>query len=319
MFGWRWIFLINAPVGAFALALAPRLFTESRESERSSLDLAGATTLAASLVAGSVALARISEHGADSATGVALAVAVALLARFVAIERRHAAPLVRMDLLRTKGVWTGNTVLALLAGGTAGALFFTTLYLQRVLGYSPSQVGLGFAPVTLIVLVVSPFAGKVVTRTGVRTPLVVGCTLTGLGFLHLTMVGVTGSYLTEVLPGLATVALGNGIAFAPTMIAATSGVGDEEHGVASGLLSTSQELGTAVGLAVLASIAAAATRASERIPEIAAATDGYRLGYLAAAALAGLATLVATRAPRSLGRSRMTETASPALPGELHH
>jgi EmrB/QacA subfamily drug resistance transporter len=303
VFGWRWIFFVNAPVGAAVLALAPRLFTESRDSARPSLDLAGAATLAVGIGSGSIALARIGEHGADTIAAGAMVAAVALLARFVVIERRHDSPLVRSDLLRLPGVLTGNVVLAMLAGSTAAALFFTTLYLQRVLGYSPSQVGLGFAPVTVVVLVVSPFAGRIVGRTGVRPPLVAGCALSAAGMVLLTMVDLTGSYFTEVLPGLATVALGNAIAFAPTMIAATSGVGDADQGLASGLIGTSQEVGTAIGLAVLASIAAAATRASQASGAIAATTGGYRLGYLAAAVLAALAAAIAARAPRSLGRT----------------
>jgi EmrB/QacA subfamily drug resistance transporter len=302
-FGWRWVFLLNAPVGLAALALVRRIVPESREADSPRLDLRGAATLAAGVAAISLALSRVGEHGLDAWFTIATGGAVLLLAAFVAIERRQESPLVRFALLRLPGVRTGNGVLALLAGGTGGALFFATLYLQLVLGYSAMDVGLAFAPVTLVVLVVSPVAGRLTSRWGTRRLLVTGCGLTGIGLLYLTQVAVSGSYATSVLPGLALVALGNGVSFAPTMISATTGVPPTESGLASGVMSTAQELGTAVGLAVLASIATAVTRANDHLDVQGASTAGYRAGFVAAAALIALAVLVAWRGPRDLGRA----------------
>jgi MFS family permease len=165
-------------------------------------------------------------------------------------------------------------MLALSAGATVGALFFATLYLQRTLGYSPLAAGAGFAPVTLIVLVASPVAGRLVTRLGARPLLVAGSLLAGGGLLLLAGLPADGSYLASILPGLALVAFGNGLSFAPILATATGGVSAADQGLASGLVNTAQELGSALGLAVLASIAAASGGA---------ALAGYRWGYLAAA------------------------------------
>jgi EmrB/QacA subfamily drug resistance transporter len=308
LFGWRWIFFINAPIGVVAIVAARRLLAESRTVDgdavdrpgRTGIDVGGAVLLAAAIASTSLGLARVGEHGLDGAAAGTLAAAIGLLVGFVVHERRHPAPLVRLGLLRSPGVATGNGVLAILAGGTAGALFFCTLYLQVVLDYSPMDVGLAFAPVTLLVLVVSPLAGRAVSRVGARVPLVAGCLVGALGLLHLTRIDAGGSYLVDVLPGLTLLAAGNGLAFAPTMVTATTGVAPHEQGVASGLISTSQELGTALGLAVLASIAAGSTRTAA---DALAAVGGYRTGFAAAAALLVLGALVAWRGPRAAGRA----------------
>jgi MFS family permease len=194
-------------------------------------------------------------------------------------------------------VAVGDGLLAVLAGGTAGALYFASLYLQVGLEYPPMAVGFAFAPVTVVVLVVSPLAGRLVTRVGVRPVLVTGAGATAVGLVVLSGLDVGGSYVADVLPGLLLVAVGNGLAFAPTMITATSGVTEREQGVASGLVSTAQELGTAIGLASLAAIAAAAAGTSGLD-----GVHGYRVGFLAAAALVAVGVLLAALAPRGLGQ-----------------
>jgi EmrB/QacA subfamily drug resistance transporter len=317
VFGWRSVFLINAPIGVLAIALATRLLPESHGQRKERLDLRGAALLSGGVAAFSLALARVAEHGFDAPTLAGTAVAVALLAGFALAERHHPAPLVRADLLRNRGVRSGNIVLALLAGATGSALFFTTLYLQSVLDYTPMAVGAAFAPVTLIVLAVSPVVGRLTSRLGARTLLLAGTTLTLTGMLLLSRVDPSGSYFTEVLPGLAVVAFGNALAFAPTMIAATSGVDAEDQGLASGLLNTSQELGTAVTLAVLAPIAATVARAGGLTGDAMATTAGYRAGFLAAAALLGLAAATAWRTPRGIGEMAPTQNPAPPPQPEL--
>lgn len=313
VFGWRSIFVINLPVGIAALAAVRRLLPETF-GRRGGLDLRGAALLTAGLAIFTLALVRVADHGVDAVVaGGALAATVVLVA-FGLAERRHTAPLVKVDLLRSRGVRAGNGVLALLAGATAGALFFTTLYLQGSLGYSPFAVGLAFAPVTGIVLCVSPIAGRLAGRVGVRTLLMGGTACTAAGLVVLSRVAVDGSYLTHVLPGLAAVALGNGLAFAPTMIAATSGVGEDDQGLASGLIGTSQELGTAVGLAVVAPIAAAVTRSNGPGPAGGAAIAGYRAGLLVAAGLTAAAAVVAWRTPVGLGRTAPPVPSDPVTP-----
>jgi EmrB/QacA subfamily drug resistance transporter len=302
--GWPWIFLINVPVAGVALAASTRLLPETPPAARQRLDPVGATLLAVALGSLTIALARLPASGPD-ATNLALLVSTAALAGgFVAVERRHPNPVLRFSLLTHRSVRTGNAMLALTAGATVGALFFSTLYLQGTLGYPPLAVGVGFAPVTLIVLVASPIAGRLLTRLGARPLLVSGAALAAGGLLLLAGLPPDGSYLASVLPGLALVALGNGLSFAPILATATSGVPEADQGLASGLVNTAQELGSALGLAVLASVAAASGSA---------VLAGYRWGCLAAAALVATAALIATRVPRQLGQEPTPERA------EAHH
>jgi EmrB/QacA subfamily drug resistance transporter len=286
LINWQSIFLINLPIGIAGLLLAGRLPQDQPTGERQTLDIVGALLLAVGVAAFSVGLI---------GSPVSLLVAVAVLAVFWWHERRHAEPLVRFGLLRLRAVQAGNGVLAALAGTTAAALFFATLYLQDVTGYSALQVGLAFAPITVVVLVVSPYAGRLVGRVGARPLMVGGAAIAATGLILLAFVSADGGYATDVLPGLTLVALGNGLAFAPTMIAATT-VDAADSGLASGLLNTAQELGSAAGLATLAPIAAAVATAAQP-------TDGYRAGYLAAAGVVLLATVLAVRTPPATGRT----------------
>ncbi|MGH2614391.1 MAG: MFS transporter [Thermomicrobiales bacterium] len=285
--GWRWIFLINVPIGIVAFVIALRLLPESRGTERPRLDLGGAVGLAGGLAMLTYALSRLPGGEVEAGFALTVAVALALLIAFVTIERRHPAPIVRFGLLGNGFVRAGNAVLALSAAAVGGALFFTSLYLQLVLGYSPLTVGLAFAPVTLIVLVVSPFAGRLVDRFGVRRMLAAGMTLVAAGLLSLARVPAEGNPFTDVLPGLAVVALGSGLSYAPAFIAGTTGVAESEQGLASGLLNTAQELGAAIGLALLGALAAAGGAAS--------VTAGYRTGFLGAFVLAALAVVAVAR------------------------
>ncbi len=284
--GWRWIFLINLPICVVAFVIALRILPESHAADRTRLDLGGAACLASGLAVLSYGLSRLPENGADTWFGVAVAVTLALLVAFVVIERRHPAPMMRFGLLNNGFVRAGNAVLALSAAAVGGTLFFTSLYLQLGLGYSPLAVGLAFAPVTLIVLMVSSFAGRLVDRFGVRHMLAAGMTLVAAGVLSLTRVPAAGNVFADVLPGLVVVAMGSGLSFAPAFIAGTSGVAADEQGLASGLLNTSQELGTAIGLALLGAAAAGAG---------AGVTASYRAGYLGAFTLAALAVVVVVR------------------------
>lgn len=323
--GWRAVFLVNLPVGVATVVAALRWLPESRPEAtadgaeahqvgetagagrtrpgRERIDLGGAITLAAGLGALTYGLSRVAEGSYDGLlAGVALA-AAALLGLFVGLERRHPSPLVRFSVLARRTVRTGNLALALNAGALGGALFFTSLYLQVVLGYSPLAVGVAFAPITAVVLVVSPYAGRLVGRTGARPLLMAGLTLLGLGMVVLARVPTDGSYLVDVLPGLALLAVGSGISYAPTFVAGTWGTGEHDQGLASGLLGTAQELGAAIGLAVLAAAATAAAGAPGDTGDAGALTNGYRAGYLAGAALMVVAVVVASRLSPAVGRT----------------
>ncbi|HEX2046818.1 MAG TPA: MFS transporter [Acidimicrobiales bacterium] len=289
-FGWRSIFLVNVPIGVLALVAAGRHLEESRPEERPHLDGRGACLLVAGLVAAIVSLTRLGEGQGLSGALWTGAAAVVLLGAFARTERRHPAPLVDTGLLRVGHVLPANLLLAINAGMLSGTLFFTTLYLQVVLGYSPLAVGAAFAPITLVILLLSPRVGALVATVGVRRLLTVGFTLSALGMAVLARLPQDGSYAADVLPALVLVALGSAFAYAPTFVAGTADVPTDKQGLASGLLNTSQELGAAVGLTMLATVAAAAT--TPAVPTSAVA--GYRAGLLLAAAVTALA-LVAVR------------------------
>ncbi len=302
--GWRWIFLINLPIVAVVVAMAARLLAESRDPNRTSgLDLRGAVLLVAGLGALIVGLVRMTERGVDAAAFAITAVAVLALVALRHVERRHAAPLLDPALLAAGQVRLGNSVLALNAGILTSALFFTTLYLQLVLGMTPLQVGLGFAPVTAIVLVVSPFAGTLVSRHGVRRLLAVGAVAGTLGLLWLARVPTDGTYLRDVMPGLALLAVMGGLGYAPSFVAATTGVGEEHQGVASGLLNTAQELGAALGLGAIAALA---------FSDPGGGATAYRAGFLAAAATSVVVLVLSLRADPDLGRAGPTVPDDPA-------
>lgn len=304
--GWRWIFFINVPIGVCVAIIAARTLHESRRNDRPRIDVAGALLLTAGLASLIIALSSIAEDSAGSLVTALLAAAVLLLAGFVAVERRHSTPILRLGLLRIPGVRTGNMTLVLNAGALTATLFFTTLYMQAVLGYSALAVGAAFAPITLIILLVSPYAGRLTGRIGVRRLLLAGLGLLALGMLLLARIPVDGNYWIDVLPGLLLLAFGSGLAYAPTFIAAASGVEPNEQGTASGLINSAQELGAAVGLAILALIAAAATGAIQAATATQLA-DGYRVGFACAAGFIVLAMIVAWFTPRTLGIGNATD------------
>jgi EmrB/QacA subfamily drug resistance transporter len=295
--GWPWIFLINVPVAGITLIATQRFLRESSTGGDRRLDVLGAVLLTGALAALSIGLTLLPGGGLPAALGW-LALATALVAAFVLAERRHPNPLVRLSLVAIPGVRIGNPILILNAGALTGALFFATLYLQQVLDYSPLAVGLGFAPVTLIVVAVSPVAGRLIARFGARRLLITGGLLVAAGMAWLARLPAVGSYFVDVMPGLALLALGSGLNYAPVFATATSGVSVDEQGLASGLVNTSQELGQALGLALLGAVAAASG---------AVLLNGYRTGYIAATMLVLVAVLLATRLPFSIGRETAAE------------
>ena len=305
--GWRAVFLINVPVGVLAVAAAAVLVSEHRERGAARLDTVAAALLSGGLVPAVLAVTWLPQHGLSPAVVGASSAAVLLLAAFVLRQRRSSAPLIELGLLRRPGVRTGIAALALSSAALTTGLFFTSLYLQVVLGHSALAVGGAFAPLTVLILVITPFAGSVVTRLGVRPPLVLGMALMAAGLAWLGLVRPDGDYWTDVLPGLLAMAVGSGISYAPMFIAATTGVPAGEQGLSSGLLNTSQELGPAIGLAALAGVAAAVTAT----PAVTDLVSGYRAGFLGAAVLVAVAALVATRLPVGVGRAAAAAAADP--------
>ncbi len=281
---WRWIFFINVPIGFAVIALGSRLLARDRPSTGPRLDLAGAALLTGGLVLCVFAISSAAERGFESVVSAfGLAGLLALLA-FVAVERLVAEPIVRFGLFANRHVRYGNVICLLSAAIGSVVVFLSTLYLQHVLELSPLEVGLGFAPVTLSIVVVSSYTARVVERLGLRTTLLAGSLLMTSGLALLAFVSAEGSYLVDALPGLMLVGVGSGLSYAPSMIAATAGVTKDEQGLASGILNTSLQLGGAVGVAVLVSVAVAAT-GEAGAPPAEALTDGYRAGFRWAVAL----------------------------------
>jgi EmrB/QacA subfamily drug resistance transporter len=260
-FSWPWIFFVNVPVGIAGFVLSLRYVPESKdEHAHRSYDIAGAVTVTGGLMALVYAIVRAETHGWASGWTIGFFVASAtLLASFIAIELRSPEPLVRLSIFRVRSLLTANVVMFLVASGLFAMFFFNTLYIQRVLGYRPLKAGLAFLPFTAGIMVSAGLASNLATRVGVRRIATVGMVLTIAGMLLLTRIPVNGSYVTDVLPSLLLSSLGMGAVFMPLTLIATTGLQDEDQGLASGLFNTSQQIGGALGLAVLSTIAAGRT------------------------------------------------------------
>lgn len=292
--GWRGIFLINVPIGVFVIVALLRLLPAedgrrgTRDEPAGHLDVPGAILLAVLLGGAGILLADVSE-GASRLTAVGAIVLVLLTSALVAAERRTPEPVLPGALLARRNVAVANLVLMLNASATTSALYFSTLTMQTEMGYGPLETGLGFAPVTAVVLLVSPRVGALVERFGARSFLFAGSLTAAAGLLVLVFTATeSGTYWNGVLPGLLLVAAGNGLSYAPSVSLATA-VPENEHGRASGLINTAQELGSASGLAALSSIATLGTLGS---------LGDFSLGYLAAACATLIAAALACTAPK---------------------
>jgi EmrB/QacA subfamily drug resistance transporter len=286
---WRWVFFVNVPVGAIAVALAMRFISESRlENARRSYDLGGAVTVTGGLVVLVFGIVKAQTWGWGSGRAIIdFAVAVALLAAFLVIESRSETPLMRLGIFRIRSLAVGDGALLFVASGMFGMFFFASLYVQEILGYSPLKAGLAFLPVTGGIMLGSGLAQALIGRVGVRTVATVGVTIGGLGLLVLTGLPVHGHYASNLLTGLVPLAFGLGVAFVPITILATSGIPAEDSGLSSGLFNVAQQVGGSLGLAILSTLAASRTShllsGATAIGPLTARVDGYHVAFLAAA------------------------------------
>ena len=286
-------------------------------------DVAGAVTVTAGLVLLVYAIVKAQEKGWGSLHTLGLsAVAVALLAGFVAIERRSPAPLVRLSILRVRTLATANVVLFIVAGGLFGMFFFASLYVQRILGYSPLQAGFAFLPVTIGIVVGAGASQQLIPRFGVKSTTLGGMTLAAIGLIVLAATTkVDGSYL-GILFGLVPMSIGMGSTFVPLTLVATTGIEHEDAGLASGLFNTSQQVGGALGLAVLSTLAAGRTVLAADRPRPparrgaarAALVDGFQLAFTVSAAMmvAGIVLVAVLMRRRDLAR---IDASQPVLVG----
>jgi len=302
---WHWIFLVNLPIGAAVFIASMMLLPTGRnEAATRHLDIAGAITVTTSLMLAVYAIVNGNEAGWTSVRTLGLlGVAAALLLAFLVIESRVRAPLMPLGLFRLRNVATANVVGVLWAAAMFAWFFLSALYMQLVLGYGPLQVGLAFLPANLIMAAFSlGLSAKLVMRFGIRGPLAVGLLLAAIGLMLFARLPVEGTFVVDVLPGMLLLGLGAGIAFNPMLLAAMSDVSPSDSGLASGVVNTSFMMGGALGLAVLASLAA--SRAEHLLAtgssQVAALDGGYQIAFLvgslfAAAAAALGALLLRTR------------------------
>jgi len=317
--GWEWVLWVNVPIGIIAALLAPRLLVESRrESETRHFDAFGALTVTAGLSLLVFALVDTINAGWGSTQTIGLlVVSLALILVFIAIERRSVAPLVPFSIFR-KRTLTGANVIGLLIGASLFSMFFfLSRYMQEVLRYDALKTGLSYLPLALVIIVSAGAASVLVTRLGFKPVLVAGLVLITIGLLWFTQLPVDGVYLSDIIAPMVVAAAGLGFAFVPVTIAAVSGISEDDSGLASGLINTSQQIGGALGLAVLATIAntrtqnlaEAAQGNPAALPE--ALTDGFNLAFLAGAGFAVLGILAAIFMIRS-SDSRELVGVSPA-------
>ena len=317
--GWRSIFFVNVPIGVVTAILARRFLVESRgDPTQRRLDLPGALSVTAGLSILVYALTNAANNGLLSLQTLApLGLSAAVLASFLAIERRSSAPLMPLSFLRRGAVFSANALAILTIAAVSSMIFLLTIYLQQIQGYSALSAGLAFLPTALVFLSVGGYlSAKLVTRFGPKPVLLVGMTIQAGGFLLLTQLAVRTSFLTGLLPEMLVVSLGAALSFTAFNIAALSGARKGEEGLASGLINTSTQVGGPIGLAIavtIVGVVAAGLGAS--VTAAAATVDGFRYAFLGAAVLsgAGIAFALVIRSPKTvvMSKERSLQVAGP--------
>jgi EmrB/QacA subfamily drug resistance transporter len=301
--GWRWIFFINVPIGLAALALSPVLLRESRDSlARRSYDPAGALTITGALVLLVYAVVKAPDVGwGDVRTILPLAGSAVLLAAFALIESRHPAPLVPLRIFRSRTLAAADALTILIGTVAVGTPLVLTLYAQQVLGYSALKFG-----VSSVVLAVGATTGAIagqgaVLKAGFRPVAAAGLALMGAGSLVLTQVSVHGSYFPDIFVGLLSCGLGIGLAFVTATVAALTGVAEHQAGLASGLSNTALQIGTALGAAIVTTVAVSRSQgylaANKAGNPLIVLTEGYQSAFLACAVLSGIGLALALLLP----------------------
>ena len=285
--GWEWVLWVNVPIGALAIFLAPRLLPESRdEVEHRTFDLPGAFTVTAGLALLVYTIVDAESAGWTSGQTLGLgAVALVLIGTFLAIESRTRAPLMPLGIFRLRTLRGANVVGLLIGMSLFSMFFFISLYLQQVLGFSALETGLAYLPLSIFIILSAGAASQLVTRLGFKPPLTAGLVLIAIGLLWFSRVDPGGSYVGDVLFPSLIVAVGLGFSFVPVTIAAVTGTSPAEAGLASGLINTSQQIGGALGVAILASVANSVTNGSTLAPG-AALTEGFQAAFLVGAGFA---------------------------------
>jgi EmrB/QacA subfamily drug resistance transporter len=323
--GWEWVLFVNVPIGLAAASLAPRLLVESRVAaeQRGSFDLPGAFSVTAGLALLVYALVSTATAGwTSTATIERLAGAVVLLAAFVAIEARSRNALMPFSIFRLRTLRGANAVGLLIGMALFSMFFFISLYLQQVLGYSPLKAGLAYLPLSIAIITSAGAASQLVTRLGFKPVLIAGLLIITTGLVWFSQVSAGGSYLGDVLAPSVLAGVGLGLAFVSVTIAAMAGTSPGQAGLASGLINTNQQVGGALGLAILASIANTTTADAIKGGEhdkLVALTSGFHDAFLYGAGFAILgailaAVLISNRDSREHAEAAQAEAAQVAAP-----
>jgi EmrB/QacA subfamily drug resistance transporter len=294
--GWEWVLWVNVPVATVVALLAPGLIAESRlESAPRRFDILGAVTVSAGLTVLVYAIVDATDAGWGSGQTLGLlAAAAVLLSAFAAIELRSDAPLVPFRIVRLRTLTGANVVGLLIGASLLSMFFFITLYLQQVLGYSAIETGLAYLPLALTIVIVATGASQLVTKLGFKPVLMLGMTTIGVALVWFSQISADGGFGVDVLGPSILAGAGLGLAMVPDTIAAMTGVRPEESGLASGLINTSQQIGGAIGLAVLATVANSRTddvlAGSGGDPGALsnALTEGFQSAFLGGAAIAAV-------------------------------
>jgi EmrB/QacA subfamily drug resistance transporter len=296
--GWEWVLFVNTPIGIGAALLAPRLLDESRdEVEERSFDVVGAVSVTAGLALLVYTVIDAPQEGWGSTRTIVLGiVAVVILAGFVAWERRRSAPLVPFSIFRLRTLRGANVVSLLVAMSLFSMFFFISLYMQQVLGYDALKAGVSYLPLAVTIIIAAGVASVLVTRIGFKITLITGMLFVTGGLVWFAQVSPNGSYVGDILFPSLLAAVGLGFAFVPVTIAAVTGIRPDQAGLASGLVNTSQQVGGALGLAILVAVANSATSSqiSDGVTNHAVAlTKGFQDAFLVGAGFAAAGAILA--------------------------
>jgi EmrB/QacA subfamily drug resistance transporter len=324
LLSWRWILFVNVPIGILALVFARRFIPESRaDLEHRQLDVAGALSVTGGLVALVYAIVRTQTYAWTSVhTLIPLGIAVVSLGTFFVIQTRSRVPLVPLRIFRSRSVAGGNAVIFLLFGAMFGSWYFETLFMQRVLGFSPLQAGLAFLPQTVLIAIGAQITARYVTRVGPRPLILLGSLVGASGLFWLSQVTPHSTFVGDLFGPYVLIGLGMGLAVTPVTVAGTSGVAPADAGLASGLLNTSRIVGASIGLAVLTTVAANHTSEVFRqlhVTRPAAITDGYALALTISGVvlvLGGLVAMVTLPSLRAMAKPASMPS-KPDVDGEL--
>jgi EmrB/QacA subfamily drug resistance transporter len=290
---WPWIFFVNVPIGVAAVALAVRFVPGGRaEQQERGADILGALAVTGGLALLIFVIVKTQSYGWGSLRTLGLgAVALALIGSFVVIETRVRAPLIRLEIFRSRALAVGDGAIFFLGAGLFANFYFGTLYLQEILHFTPIATGFAFLPVAVLIGAAAGVSQRIVPRFGIRSVAIAGMAIAAAGLALMVRISVHGTYAGTLLPALVLLAIGLGLAFVPATLIGVSSVGGEDSGLASGLFNTAQQVGGALGLAILATVAASHTssligglgRHASAAAVAGATVSGYRIAFLVAA------------------------------------